>query len=92
MAEIPGIETIRGLAGDPPQQIPIHRETMVKQQHLIHEWNPVFIATIPFCYKCKVPLVWHSPPDEKVLFHCPECGRQWIKDEDWNNPKEGETK
>lgn len=86
-SEIPGLETIRGLVGEPPKVIPVNRETLVKQQHLIQEWNPVFIAAIPFCYKCKEPLVWHSPPVDEVLFHCPNCGRKWVKAEDWKEEK-----
>jgi len=88
VSEIPGLDTIRGLAGEPPQIIPVNKEVMVKQQHLMHEWNPVFIAVIPFCFKCKEPLVWHTPIDGEVLFHCPKCQRKWIN----SKVKEGGNK
>lgn len=91
--EIPGLETIRGLVGEPPPKIPVDKDTMMKQQMLMQEWNPVFIAVIPFCYKCKVPLVWHTPPKSNTIFHCPQCGRIWVKGE-WpeSQNKNGENK
>jgi hypothetical protein len=83
-AEVNGVDTIRDLSGEPPQEIDIPYKLMSKQQILMIAWNACFIATIPYCYKCKVPLVWHSNPEGKVLFHCPKCKRNWIKGEGWD--------
>lgn len=85
--EIPGLETIRNLVGQPPTEIPIERDTVVVQQEVMQGWNGCFIAVIPFCYKCKVALVWHTPPDTDVLFHCPQCQRKWVKGSDWPGSK-----
>ncbi len=82
--EVPGIETILSLVGQPPQQIEIPIKLQRKQARMVSEWNEVFLAVIPYCYKCKEPLVWHTYPRGKVLYHCPKCGRKWIKGEDWS--------
>ena len=79
----PGLETIRGLVGEPPKTIKIIRKLMHTQQLLMQGWNALHIAIIPYCYKCKEPLTWHNPPDNEVLFNCPKCGREWIKGEGW---------
>ena len=81
--EVPGVETILGLAGQPPQEIEVPFKLQKKQSLMISEWNPVFIAIIPYCYPCKEPLVWHIHPQGKILYHCPKCGRQWVKGGDW---------
>lgn len=78
-----GIDTIRGLVGEPPKEIQIDRETLSEQQVLMQEWNHLFIAIVPFCFKCRVPLTWHTPPDTETLFDCPQCGRVWVKGVDW---------
>lgn len=82
-AEVPGLETIVGLAGNPPMRIEIPYKLEKKQHAMVSEWNDVSLAMIPYCYKCREPLVWHIYPQGKVLFHCPNCGRQWVKGEDW---------
>lgn len=88
MAEIiPGLETIRNLTGQPPMEIPIDKDTVVKQQEIMQGWNGSFIAVIPYCYKCKMPLTWHTPPDTDELFHCPNCQRKWVKGSDWEGSK-----
>jgi len=81
--EVPGIETILGLKGQPPQEIEIPFKLQKKQALMVSEWNPVFIAIIPYCYKCKKPLVWHTYPQGRILYHCPDCGRKWVKGGDW---------
>lgn len=84
--EIPGIDTIRGLVGEPPSSIFVNRKVMETQQKLMQVWNSAYIAIIPYCYKCKEPLVWHSPPGEdNILFHCPKCKKIWMKDKSWND-------
>jgi len=87
MELIHGIETIRNLVGEPPQQIPIDRETMTEQQVLMPDWNHMYIAIIPYCFKCKEPLTWHTPPEDDILFDCPRCHRIWVKDSTWPNSK-----
>jgi len=83
MPEVPGLETIRGLVGEPPKRIKIPHKIMRSEEMLRREWNEMYIAIIPYCFKCQEPLVWHTPPDNKVLFHCPKCKREWIKGEGW---------
>ena len=87
--EIPGIDTIVNLVGSPPQEIPLSHSLLRGEDALRPEWNGHYIAVIPYCFSCKVPLVWHSPPSDNVLFHCPSCNRKWIKDKEW---KENESK
>jgi hypothetical protein len=84
---IPGLETIRGLVGEPPREIPVDIETMSEQQVLMQDWNSSFVAIIPYCFKCKAPLTWHTPPDEDLLFTCPTCSRRWIKGSSWPHSK-----
>uniref|UniRef100_A0A6H1ZFM5 Uncharacterized protein n=1 Tax=viral metagenome TaxID=1070528 RepID=A0A6H1ZFM5_9ZZZZ len=79
-----GLDTIRGLVGEPPDKIKVPFKVMKKQQMLLYEWNPLHIAIIPYCYKCKEVLVWHRYHTGGILFHCPKCRREWIEDEDWN--------
>ena len=85
---VAGLDTIRNLVGQPPEEIPVDRETMSEQQVLMQDWNHSFVAVIPYCYCCKVPLTWHTPPEEEVLFDCPSCKRRWVKGVNWPNSKE----
>ena len=75
---IPGIDTIQGLTGSPPRIIVIPHEIMKAEELLRQAWNSLHIAIIPYCYKCKAPLDWHSPPDDNKVFTCPKCDRQWM--------------
>lgn len=81
--EVNGVDTIVGLSGEPPREIPIPHKLLETQQMLIQSWNASYAAVLPFCFKCKVPLVYHTNP-KNVLFHCPVCQRKWIKGEGWN--------
>ena len=83
--EVPGLETIQGFAGNPPLKIEVPFKLEKKQYGMVPEWNSVFIAIIPFCFKCREPLVWHTYPQGKTLYHCPKCGRQWVKGGDWSD-------
>lgn len=86
--EVPGIDTIRGLVGEPPKKIKIPYNLLKTEELSRQGWNAIHLAIIPYCYKCKVPLVWHTNPIDKVLFHCPECKREWIKGQGWPKKKE----
>jgi len=86
--EISGLDTIRALVGEPPHTMKIPYKMLERLQTLLMEWNLLCIAIIPYCYKCKRPLVWHFYSKTGTLFHCPECGREWIKDGNWNKDKE----
>ena len=92
MEEWPGLETIQGLVGEPPIEIKLPYKLLKKQQKLLFEWNPIYIAIIPYCFKCKEPLVWHHEPDDGVLFHCPKCNRKWIQDDSWKKVEIEELK
>jgi len=87
MTDIPGLETIRGLVGEPPPEVKIDYKDLRSVQLAILAVNHTFIALIPHCYKCRVPLAWHQPPYEKghedELFTCPNCGRVWVRGEGW---------
>ena len=86
--EWPGIETIRGLVGEPPKEIKVPYKLLHDQQILLQEWNTLFIAIIPYCYKCRTALVWHEGPDDSTRFDCPVCHRKWVKENDWDKEKE----
>lgn len=81
--EIPGPDTIMGLVGSPPMKIPISYDSIKIAEGLRQLWNRSHIAFIPYCMKCKEPLVWVSPPANGVFFKCPKCGRKWTKDKEW---------
>jgi len=82
--EIKGVDTIQGLVGSPPEIITISSGVIKAGEKLRQVWNTKFMAFIPYCFACKEPLVWHSPPGEdNVLFHCPSCHRKWVKDKEW---------
>ena len=81
---VAGEDTIQGLVGKPPEVILLDYDTVRVAESLRQIWNKKFMAFIPYCYLCKVPLVWHSPPEEDhILFHCPKCDRAWKRDEKW---------
>jgi len=75
---IPGVDTIRGLSGTPPMVNVIPYRVMEVGESLRQVWNSIYIAFIPYCFKCKVPLDWHTPPDGHKVFTCPNCNRQWV--------------
>ncbi len=83
-----GLDTIRGLVGEPPAEVKIPYKVVRKQHLLLQEWNSFYIAIIPYCFKCKEILVWHHKPNDGVLFHCPRCNRKWTKDDNWDKEKE----
>jgi len=74
---IPGVDTIEGLVGNPPMKVELPKKTVETLDAVRAELNALYIAVIPYCFKCKEPLAWHVPLDDKLLFHCPICGREW---------------
>lgn len=74
--EITGIDTIHGLVGEPPREIIISKKVVESGTSLMRVWNSLFLAFLPYCFKCKAPLNWYSPPTD-YIFHCPSCGRKW---------------
>jgi len=78
MTEVAGLDTIRGLVGEPPEVIAIPYKLMETEEIARQGWNACYIAIIPYCFKCKEPLVWHTAPrEDNTMFHCPKCGREW---------------
>lgn len=75
---IPGVDAIKGLVGPPPMVNVIPYKAMEIGESLRQIWNTNYIAFIPYCFKCKVPLDWHSPPDGNKIFTCPNCNREWV--------------
>lgn len=84
--KIKGIDTITGLVGDPPIEIPISRKTINKGTALLREWNDCFLAFLPYCFKCKEPVDW-AQEQEGVVFICPKCNRKWVLEDDKSNFK-----
>ena len=70
---ISGIDTIHGLVGTPPLLNVIPRKIMRSATMVQQAWNATYIAFIPYCFKCKVPLDWYSPPISNKIFICPNC-------------------
>jgi len=79
-----GLDTIKDFDGVMPAEVGIPYTVMKKQQLLMQGWNACYIAIIPYCFKCKVPLVWHTYPEGNTLFHCPSCKTKWVKGEGWS--------
>ena len=82
--QVNGVDTILDLDANLPRKIPLSFGLEEKQQVLQQAWNMRYVAIVPFCIKCKVPLVWHTHPDGEVLFHCPICEAAWVKGEGWD--------
>ena len=82
--KINGIDTIQELKGTMPKTIEVPFNFQYTQHTLQQGRNTCFIAIIPYCFKCKVPLVWHTHPQD-VLYHCPECKTKWIKGKGWKD-------
>ncbi len=77
--EVKGVDTIRGLVGSPPMIIHVPREVVKSENSLQRVWNSRHIAIIPYCFVCKEPLTWVSPPDKDGrIFKCSKCGRVWV--------------
>jgi len=88
MTETPGPETISGAVPMNKRKIGLQKELVKEQTLLSTRWNHGWIAMLPYCISCKVPLVWHTYPGEDgVLFHCPTCKRQWVKGKGWTAKK-----
>ena len=81
--QVNGIDTIQGLEGEMPKKIEIPFSIQYTQHTLQQGWNKIYMAIVPYCFKCKVPLVWHTHPKD-ILYHCPNCGTQWIKAKGWD--------
>lgn len=74
--EINGLDTIQGWVGHPPKRQVIPYNLIQTEDLLRKGWNHLAIAIIPYCFTCREPLVWHTPP-EPLAFHCPKCGGEW---------------
>lgn len=86
MPEVKGIDTIGGLVGEPPMGIHLDRRIVEAQQRLMPLWSSNYIAIIPYCFKCKKPLVWHTAPrEDNIMFHCPKCMRVWMMESKTKN-------
>lgn len=76
--EVKGLDTIRGLVGEPPKEILVPRVIVKTENMLMQGWNACHIAIIPFCFKCQEPLIWVNPPDKDGrIFRCGKCERVW---------------
>ena len=86
--EVDGVDTIVSLATNPPQKIELAFDLVYTEELLRSDWNASYIAILPFCFKCKTPLVWHRNTKSGVLFHCPLCKRQWVQNNSWKEDKQ----
>lgn len=92
MGEIKGIDTMSGLAGQPPDRIELDYNSVKAGEKLRQIWNSKYMGLLPYCFSCKEPVNWITPliPDIEgvtlppdLLFRCPKCKRVWVKDEEW---------
>ncbi len=88
MTEVAGVDTILGLVGEPPKTIEVPYNLMYDTELTRPEWNKVYLALIPYCFKCKEPLVWHRDEASRTLLHCPKCKRRWVKSKNWRRDRE----
>lgn len=77
---IPGIETMRGCAL-PPSQIHIEFKLAQTLQGIQTVANSKWIAVIPYCAYCRVPLDWVR--NSQILHRCPKCHTEWLKSVTW---------
>jgi len=84
MEKVNGVDTISdNIILEPPEEIKLSFDTMKKAQRLQDLLLPRWAAFVPYCAKCKVPLIWILG-DERMLFECPSCAVVWVKDSNWN--------
>ena len=81
MAETPGTDTIVPLA-TVPERIEVPRSIIRRGQELVSKWAIHHLAFIPYCVQCKAVLNWVKDEGD-VIFRCPICNREWVKDNDW---------
>ena len=82
--KVAGLDTMRGVVGQMPSAVGLGHNFVKLTQNVMSEWNHKHIAIVLYCLKCKTPLDWYTypQPDELVLFKCPKCGTEWIKEGD----------
>ena len=79
MTEINGLDTIIAYDITLPEEIELDKDLVLSETLLMPAWSSKYIAIIPYCFKCREPLVWHRPPrDDDTIFHCPKCKTRWI--------------
>ena len=81
MGEVAGTDKIVPLA-EIPQRVELPRSLMGRGQELLGKWAVHHMAFVPYCVQCKEVLNWVTDEGD-VLFRCPKCGREWVKDNDW---------
>ena len=86
--EMPGVDTISStIVQKPPKTVDIGAITMKALQEAqtiaLHKW----MAIIPYCIVCKVPLTWVR--NSSLLFKCPKCGMRWKKARTWDEDMKG---
>jgi len=77
---IPGEETIQSAQAEEPS--PLDRDVIEVCEKLRQVLNAHGIAFVPYCVKCRKPLVWHYG-DGNILFSCDSCKGNWLKGEGW---------
>jgi len=87
MEKIKGIDTIKlDKAMTPPKTVDIGFNAMKALQEAQDIANRKWIAIIPYCVVCKVPLTWVR--DSDMVFECPQCGMEWYKANGWGKAKD----
>ena len=84
MGEVPGVNTISPVPDNYfPRRVEISSNMVLFGQIALTKWNIFGISLLPYCTVCKEPVNWLWPPEGDVLFRCPKCGREWVKDTEW---------
>jgi len=83
MTETKGVDTIGLPRTTPPEVVGVSHDAMRIANGLRSIWSNFHLAFIPYCFICKVPLVWHTSDKDNILFRCPKCGMKWLKDTEW---------
>lgn len=93
MSEFSGIKTIGFVDKNYfPSRIEISMDLVLFGQIALTKWNVCGLSLIPYCTTCREVVNWLWPPEGDVLFRCPTCKREWIKDSDWLITEEKKTK
>lgn len=90
--EIAGVDTIQGFTGKAPDKVEVSYDTIKAAELLKQLWNSKHLAFIPYCISCKVPLNWIINPPEEVMFRCPQCKREWIRNKQWQEASAKDSK
>ena len=86
---VKGIDTIiPSFSQGTPRRVELPLGAMQAGQYVSDQWYSYGMAMLPFCAQCRTPLDWYRPPEGDVLLVCPNCGKEWVKDNQWLRQEE----